>query len=916
MFNCSYIKCNYADKSVSMVLKHIFSKHSMESNFSIKCLSPFCSKQFKNFNDLKTHLTHNHKDINVTLNFNEKTINNCKYKCPSEICSELIVDTKGLRSHIYKHLRTEKGVFLNCFYKNCPQNYSSDSVRGFEIHFSHYHKNDNEVRDIFLNNNLGEEFTYQENCNLSITGNFDLENNINTYNQAYQNQKSDENLGVKNDSNTTNENNDDMIKLYHMMYNKYFSKYLIPKNTCNEIFNDFNEMINLNNQILIGTILSYNKKEISIDALKSLINNNSFNLIHKLNKSDMKKKEWCRNSDFYIEPKEILLSLEEKVYYIPLLENLKSILKNDIIKNEFFKTVINSNNSVSSFNDSKRFKERNIFNCHHKTIQLKLFIDECETSNPIGDNRKIYKMTGVYFKIGNLDNRFQSANHLTFIVMIFKSKFLNKYSYETILNCLQEDLKKLETEGILVEYNGTLIKLLGSISFICADSLGANSFGGLVESFNPKLKPSFHSFTKSLEFSHNNFFVDYCRFCYGTYDEIQNKFTDSDFVKRSKETHEEDLQELSLIKDKGNFNGVKSRGCLLDLENFYTIGNLAPDVMHDLLEGCLPFDFSCMLNKLKLLKIINPEKIRESIKMFDYGRINAKNKVPYYLIDDKKINSATQLTMSATHMWTLVLIFPIIFGFELKDNIYYKNFIELAEIFQHLNDTNFDEIKICNIELKINSYLTKFRELYPEKNIKPKQHFLVHYPESIRNFGPPITYSTMRFESKHSFFKLVNKSVHNKNNIFKSLAERHQLLQNYFLSSNNLFKELDFQLLVNPNTNRIQKFIEIYNLENPEILKWLDYGGIEYRDGDLLRIKYENDLPKFAQIQTIVLHRNSFFFELKFFKTVEYLSFLLAYELVDENRIELINYNDILCKFPMDLLLKKGRLFVSPKFAE
>ena len=97
-------------------------------------------------------------------------------------------------------------------------------------------------------------------------------------------------------------------------------------------------------------------------------------------------------------------------------------------------------------------------------------------------------------------------------------------------------------------------------------------------------------------------------------------------------------------------------------------------------------------------------------------------------------------------------------------------------IFRSLLDDKFNESKIIKIQLEISKYLQDFKGLYPKKRIIPKQHFLLHYPSAIRNFGLPSTYNCIKFEAKHSYFKRVVGAVHNRINLLKSLAIWHQYL--------------------------------------------------------------------------------------------------------------------------------------------
>lgn len=75
-------------------------------------------------------------------------------------------------------------------------------------------------------------------------------------------------------------------------------------------------------------------------------------------------------------------------------------------------------------------------------------------------------------------------------------------------------------------------------------------------------------------------------------------------------------------------------------------------------------------------------------------------------------------------------------------------------------------------------------DIFPDSPIKPKHHFLLHYPDLILKFGPLIHLWTMRFESKHTYFKQCARKLHNFKNLSSTLAERHQLLQAYLHAGN------------------------------------------------------------------------------------------------------------------------------------
>ena len=77
----------------------------------------------------------------------------------------------------------------------------------------------------------------------------------------------------------------------------------------------------------------------------------------------------------------------------------------------------------------------------------------------------------------------------------------------------------------------------------------------------------------------------------------------------------------------------------------------------------------------------------------------------------------------------------------------------------------FTEENLFYLEARICEHRQLQQEVFPEFKLKPKHHFLEHYPHLIRCFGPLLDFWTNRFEAKHSFFKKVVRDVNNFNNV-------------------------------------------------------------------------------------------------------------------------------------------------------
>ena len=324
------------------------------------------------------------------------------------------------------------------------------------------------------------------------------------------------------------------------------------------------------------------------------------------------------------------------------------------------------------------------------------------------------------------------------------------------------------------------------------------------------------------------------------------------------------------------------------------------------------------MNKLVQDKDLNfsIDFFNKKLSEFSYSRLDRKNKIPNNIFTKFSLNEKRGFHLSATHFWTLIRIFPIIFGQKLNGNIYYRHYLDLIEIFFLLNATSFKEQEILQIEEKIYLYLTKFKQLYPTEKLMPKYHFMIHYGWAIRTIGPPILYSTMRFESKHSFFKTADNAIHNHINLTKSLAYKHQDLQLYYLISPNYYTSMTIgtkELISPENFNILTELLPELTLN---FHKWAIYNNILYTLGDMICYEINTIFPIFGQIKHLIVSNDKIIFILNVFDTIEYLSYLRCY-LIKENEnasCKIIHLDKIENKLPFDLYCLNGdSCLISPK---
>ena len=240
---------------------------------------------------------------------------------------------------------------------------------------------------------------------------------------------------------------------------------------------------------------------------------------------------------------------------------------------------------------------------------------------------------------------------------------------------------------------------------------------------------------------------------------------------------------------------------------------------------------------------------------FEYGRIDGQSKVPYNLFGEQ-----SSYKISATHMWTLVRIFPKLCGHFLKNCEYYLHFLNLIEIFREMCCDFFDRSKIDALQKKISLYLEEFLRLFPNEKIRPKQHFMTHYPTAILKFGPPKFYTVIRFEAKHQPLKRIGCATHNRINILKSIAERHQCSQVFHLTAPDYFNQYQLGSHLTLNYHLVDFIEQKLNSKKNFYYKYIQYNGLKYTVDDLVITGKNGEMPIFSRIICLLNNKNSFLF--------------------------------------------------------
>lgn len=139
---------------------------------------------------------------------------------------------------------------------------------------------------------------------------------------------------------------------------------------------------------------------------------------------------------------------------------------------------------IRDYCDGTQFAYHTLYSTHSFFLQIQLYFDDLETTNPLGSKTKIHKIGAVYFCLRNLPVEFNSSLANTHLCLLFNSVDWKKYGCAKIFELLLKDIRFLETKGMEVQILGQNSLLFGTVCLLTADNLACHSLGGFLESFS------------------------------------------------------------------------------------------------------------------------------------------------------------------------------------------------------------------------------------------------------------------------------------------------------------------------------------------------------------------------------------------------------------------------------------------------
>lgn len=206
-------------------------------------------------------------------------------------------------------------------------------------------------------------------------------------------------------------------------------------------------------------------------------------------------------------------------------------------------------------------------------------------------------------------------------------------------------------------------------------------------------------------------------------------------------------------------------------------------------------------------------------------------------------------------------------------------FLTLLKMIDILLSYTFTESTIIHLKQLIIQHNSMYVRLFND-TLKPKYHFLIHYPTIIEYSGPPRHYWCFRFEGKHKEIKMYACSTSSRKNITLTLAKKFQFkFAHYLLHSETMLTIVNSNHTICSLYSKSLFGILYLSTADYKCYSQIEYNGTLYKRGYYLT-KFVDELYLFEILELIVLSNviDKVFIVAKQVKITGYHLHLEAYE--------------------------------------
>jgi len=734
--------CTFTSISAIAYVKHC----RFHSSYStVPCGVPHCGQQFRKMSSFYGHVSRYHGVLRRRTRYSFLYTAGITVRCSVEGCNKVLQFT-GLVKHLYGHIAC--GISVKCPAQGCGRLMSKRGT--FSAHLSIKH-------GVLHKDTIDRNLLVDSDDAVTVDS-----DNIDT----------PPHVGPEN-SDDGDVADCDIVEKGVFMRNfalfllKLQSRCNVPASTVEMIAHEVYNLHTQNREMCLQRVrLQLANENVNSSVMQDIMDsfqkndffNTALNTDDGLLRSQHIRKQYYKDNFRYVEPVEMIAGKNKygspcSYHYIPLHETIKSLLQDESVENSVNLHTCGDESMFLDIHDGHVFKHI-CKTVHLPFLQIVLYQDAFEIVNPIGSARKLHKIIAVYMSLANLPPHLRTTIDNLQLVLLCRETDINHFGQDKIFCDLIRDLQDLELNGITVKgrmYEARLICFLG-------DNLGSHWLGGFMTNFSV------------------NKYV--CRYC------LVQRTGDSSSLRETADlrTPEQYNNAVNSISETvASVEGILRQSVFNSLKYYHVcLPGLPPCLGHDLFEGVVQFDLSLILKELcKGNHHMSFKHLNRAIKQFHFVGTDAVDK-PGVVSDGRAIGG------DAVQVWSLVRLLPLLLYdvVDLQDSVWYL-LILLREIVELVCAPKISFAQVLYLNRLIQEYVEDRSNIFQSVPLRPKHHYLLHYPWLITMFGPLIRVWTMRMESKHAYFKRCARTCRNFRNITKTLSETHQLSQ-AFLSSGSL----------------------------------------------------------------------------------------------------------------------------------
>lgn len=382
---------------------------------------------------------------------------------------------------------------------------------------------------------------------------------------------------------------------------------------------------------------------------------------------------------------------------------------------------------------------------------------------------------------------------------------------------------------------------------------------------------------------------------------------------RDVKSYEKDISEKNFSD-----SGLKEECVFNEINKFNIAENKTLDFMHDVPEGVGIYTMSKVLEGLISTEKISLQIVNNRIESFPLNEKEKSNRPkPIFYSVGKKGGQKIKIRQSASKMLCLIRYFGLMIGDLVSaKNRYWKLYLVLREIVGIMTSPKLDRGQIQNLTELIKQHNRQYLHLF--EKLKPKMHFLLHYPTIMLMFGPVVHFSAMKFERKNRELKEYATATTSNINLPLTITILHQLdlcYETEFVP--HVEKDVILGAVEDSNAHTIFRTL-ISNLPDGvpvSTFKDIEILGNKISKGTIIVTRILEDGPTFGSIKNI-FHCKNIYLEIEEFETLYFHHHFYAYCVQPvENQSRLLINVDLIPRTSSCLLVENlENKFVATRF--